>query len=151
MLLNTQTGQHDLTDLEFNFIELPKFNKLEAELKSVADKWIFFIKQAMNLDHIPANADTPALRLAYEIAAQHQWTKEELEVYEAQEIKLEINRNVVETARIEGELKGKNEGKIEGKIEVALNLLVAMSDVEISQVTGLNVDVIERLRNSSGK
>lgn len=143
LLLNTKTGQHDLTDLEFNFIELPKFTKSEAELETTADKWIFFIRQAMNLDHIPANADTPALRLAYEIAARHQWTREEIEVYEAQEIKLEINRNVVETARIEGELKG--------KIEVARNLLAIMEDKEIALVAGLDSAIIEQLRNDRGK
>lgn len=163
LILNAETNQHDLKDLEFNFIELPKFTKSEAELETIADKWIYFIKQAIELDHIPSNANTPALRLAYEIAAQHQWTREELDIYEAQEIELEINRNVIETAKIDGKLEGRIEGKIEGKIEgriegriegemsakidVARNLLTVMDDTHIAQATGLTIDAIAQLRN----
>ena len=146
LLLNSQTQQQDLKDLEFNFIELPKFIKSETELESTADKWIYFIKYAANLDCIPANADTPALQLAYQIATQYQWTKEELEVYEAQEIKLEINRNVVETAWLDGMNAGKTVGKEEGKMDVARNLLPIMDDAAIAQITGLDVNAIRQLR-----
>ena len=111
LLLNKETKQHDLKDLEFNFIELPKFTKSENELETIADKWIYFIQQAIKLDHIPENTNTPALRLAYEVAAQHRWSSEELEVYEAQEMQLQISHNVIETARRDGLAQGLGEGK----------------------------------------
>ncbi|MCX7094239.1 MAG: Rpn family recombination-promoting nuclease/putative transposase [Methylobacter sp.] len=165
LILNAETGRHDLKDLEFNFIELPKFTKSEAELETVADKWIFFIKQATDLDHIPASADTPALRLAYEIAAQHRWTRDELEVYEAQELKLEKNRNVMVTAWMDGKNAGHMEGRVEGRVEgrmegliegehakalaIARNLLSVMSDTDIAQATGLDEHVIAQLRSDA--
>jgi predicted transposase/invertase (TIGR01784 family) len=62
LILNTQNMAHDLKDLEFNFIELPKFILTEAELETVTDKWIYFLQQAPNLDHIPiANTPTKSL------------------------------------------------------------------------------------------
>jgi predicted transposase/invertase (TIGR01784 family) len=142
LILNTENQSHDLKDLEFNFVELPKFTKTEAELNTVADKWLFFIKHADDLNHIPDNADTPALQQAYQIAAQHHWTQEELDIYETQGLKLGKARNVVETARGDGIA----EGLAKGKIEVARNLLALMDDAAIAQVTGLDISDITRLR-----
>ena len=158
LLLNKETKQHDLKDLEFNFIELPKFTKSEQELETVADKWIYFIQQAIKLDHIPENTDTLALRLAYEVAAQHQWSSEELEVYEAQEMQLQISQNVFETARMDGLAQGKEEGLAQGKEEglaegklvekqaIAKNLLTTGLDIEtIAKATGLTQVEIENI------
>lgn len=97
-LLNTQTYQQELKDLEFNFIELPKFTKKEEELKTVLEKWIFFLKHADELEVIPDSADTVALRHAYDIANQFSWTTEELEVYEYWGIKEQDERGAVQYA-----------------------------------------------------
>ena len=40
LILNRETMNQDLSDLEFNFIELRKFNKIEEELSSIIEKWI---------------------------------------------------------------------------------------------------------------
>ncbi len=138
LILNSENQSHDLKDLEFNFIELPKFTKQEHELETISDKWLFFIQQADNLDHIPENADTAALQQAYEIAQQHRWTRQELDVYDYQGLQLGKTRGMIETAHIEG--------KQEGKIEVARNLLTVLDDRAIAQATGLDVAVIVRLR-----
>ncbi len=138
LIVNGENQSHDLKDLEFNFIELPKFTKAEAELDSVADKWLYFLKHADDLQHIPHNADTAALQQAYQIAAQHHWTEDELDIYESQGLRLGRDRNVVETAREDGERQG--------KIEVARHLLALMDDATIAQVTGLAVSVIAQLR-----
>ncbi len=37
-------------DIELIFIELPKFTKKENELETIADKWIYFIKNAGSLN-----------------------------------------------------------------------------------------------------
>jgi predicted transposase/invertase (TIGR01784 family) len=150
LILNSETQSHDLTDLEFNFIELPKFTKQEHELQTVSDKWLYFIKNAENLDHVPDNADTEALLLAYNVAAQHHWTAEELDVYESQGIQLGKTRGMIETAGIEGELRGEMRGEIRGerkaKMEVARNLLAVMDDDAIAHITGLDVSLIMTLR-----
>ena len=142
LILNTNNQHHDLKDLEFNFIELPTFTKTETELASTADKWLYFIKHADDLNHIPSNTDTPALQQAYQIAAQHGWTKEELEIYEYEGLRLGRARNILETAKMDG----KAEGRVEGKLDVARNLLAIMDDDTIAQLTGLDKPIIARLR-----
>jgi len=142
LILNSETGQHDLKDLEFNFIELPKFTKSESELATVADKWIYFIQQADNLDHVPENANTPALQEAYEVAAQHTWTREELDIYEAQEFKIAVNQNVIETARMDGI----EQGRLDEKRIIAKGMLAEGLSIEIiSKLTSLSHDEIQYL------
>ena len=75
LILNSENKRQDLKDLEFNFIELPKFTKTENELTCISDKWIYFIKHADDLEQIPEHANTEALKHAYEIAEQYTWTK----------------------------------------------------------------------------
>jgi predicted transposase/invertase (TIGR01784 family) len=142
LILNTQNMAHDLKDLEFNFIELPKFTLTEAELETVTDKWIYFLQQAPNLDHIPI-ANTPALQQAYQIAEQHGWTAEELDAYEAQGLKLGKARNTIETAHLDGKL----EGEKAKAIDVAKTMLQKGFDVEtIAEITKLPVAEIEQLK-----
>ncbi len=166
LIVDKNTHQHDLTDLEWNFIELKKFKKTEFELETVADKWIYFIQQATNLDHIPENANTEALKLAYEIAEQHQWTAEELAVYDAQEMEIHRSQNVIETARIDGMAaglaeglekgleQGLEQGKLEGEqakaLAIAKGMLAKNLDLEtIVELTGLTIEVVTELRNNS--
>ena len=138
LILNKNTLQHDLKDLEFNFVELKKFTKSESELETVTEKWLYFLQHADDLDHIPENANTPALQEAYEVAAQHTWTREELDIYEAQEFKIAVNQNVLETARMEGEKRK--------AVEIAKNLLASGLAIDlIVQATGLTSTEIQQL------
>jgi hypothetical protein len=52
--------------MELNFIELPKFTKKEEDCQSLADKWIYFIKNAEDLRVIPENIEVEEIKLAYE-------------------------------------------------------------------------------------
>ncbi|MCS7074079.1 MAG: Rpn family recombination-promoting nuclease/putative transposase, partial [Bacteroidia bacterium] len=75
---DVETSEHILKDIDFNFIELPKFNKTIEEAKSLSDKWIFFIKNAENLTVIPNNIEDIGLQLAYEEANMSTWSREEM-------------------------------------------------------------------------
>lgn len=174
LIVDKKTHKHDLKDLEWNFVELKKFKKTEQELETVADKWIYFIQQAIQLDHIPENVDTNALRLAYEIAEQHQWTAEELAIYDAQEMEIHRQQNVLETAKMEaleyglqkgieqglqkgieqglqkGIEQGLSQGVLQGKLEIAKKMLQQGLTVDIiANLTDLNPDEITNLENST--
>ena len=82
LIVNQSTGKQELDDLEFNFIELNKFNKTLEEIDTLVDKWIYFIKNAPNLEVIPENVKDTGLISAYENAAKHAWTKDEMESYD---------------------------------------------------------------------
>ncbi|MDD5227749.1 MAG: Rpn family recombination-promoting nuclease/putative transposase [Methylococcales bacterium] len=162
LIINRENHEHDLKDLEWNFIELKKFKKTEYELETVAEKWIYFIQQATNLDHIPENVNTSALKLAYNIAEQHQWTAEELAVYDSQEMEIHRNQNVIETARMEaleagikegieqgieqGIEKGIEQGELKTKQSIAKGMLTKGLDLEtITELTGLTHAEIQNL------
>jgi predicted transposase/invertase (TIGR01784 family) len=149
LILNKKTQQHDLKDLEFNFIELPKFTKSESELETPAEKWIYFLQHADDLDRVPENTNIPALQEAYEVAAQHTWTREELDIYEAQEFKIAVNENVIQTAMMDGIAKGREEGALFEKQTIAKGMLAEGLSIEmISKLTGLSDIEIEELKTT---
>jgi predicted transposase/invertase (TIGR01784 family) len=81
LIVDEETGECVFKDMNFRFIELPKFTKKVNELDSIIDKWTFFIKNADKLEVIPDNVEDEGLRAAYEEAAQHNWTKEAYDAY----------------------------------------------------------------------
>ena len=82
IIVNGETYEHKLKDIQFAFIELQKFTLGVEELNSLIEKWIFFIKNAEGLDVIPDNVDDEGLREAYKDADRHSWKKEELIAYD---------------------------------------------------------------------
>jgi predicted transposase/invertase (TIGR01784 family) len=114
LILNTETHEQELEDLELNFIELPKFTKGEGELETVLEKWIYFIKNAGDLKVIPANADFRPLRRAYEVANEFGWSREDLEVYENRGIKIQDERGALQHALEKGLQQGLQQGRQEG-------------------------------------
>ena len=70
-IIDTATVENYIKNIEFNFIELPKFNKKASELKTVIDQWVYFIKNAENLEVIPKNVKDEGLKNAYEDADKH--------------------------------------------------------------------------------
>lgn len=136
LILDTDTYEHKLKDLDFNFIELTKFNKPEQELSSLVDKWVYFIKNAESLDVIPANVDDEGLKSAYKEADRHSWKKEDLEAYEYARMR-ETDEIAEKLLVIENNRK-----------EIAKSLFqTPLSNEDIAKHTGLMVEQIEQLRN----
>jgi predicted transposase/invertase (TIGR01784 family) len=87
------------------------------------------------------------LQQAYHIAEQHTWTAEELEIYEAQGLKLGKAKNALETAFVDGERQGIEKGEKAKAIEVAKTMLTKGFDVNtIAEITKLTSDEIQALR-----
>ena len=83
MILNQENMKQELKDLEFNFIELPKFNiTQQEELKTIIEKWVYFLKNAENLQIVPKDIKDEWLKEAYEVVNQFLWSEKELEVYD---------------------------------------------------------------------
>ncbi len=66
-------------DIELVFIELPKFDKSFEECENIEDKWIYFIKNARDLNVVPRLQDKN-LKKAFEIANTASLSKDELEI-----------------------------------------------------------------------
>ena len=112
--IDIETGEHLLKDVQYFFIELEKFNKGVTELKSLVDKWIYFIKNAQNLEIIPSNVDDEGLKTAYVDADRQTWTKAEMNLYndsKVQETDI-IQRELLLLEKIE---KNRTEGCKKGR------------------------------------
>jgi len=127
---------------ELIFIELPKFTKTLDELETLADKWIYFIKSARNLEAIPETmAQVPEIRRAFEVANQANLTREELEAIEQREIYIHDQRNAIRLAL----KQGREQGIQESKVEIARRMLGIVDEETISRVTGLSLEEVQQL------
>jgi predicted transposase/invertase (TIGR01784 family) len=157
-IIDLETGENFIKDIEFNFIELPKFNKTETELTSIIDQWVYFIKNAENLQIIPENITDKGLKFAYQDADKHNWTKEELEAYDYVLMREQDERGrlsfATKKALKEGLDKGLKEGldkglkegemrALEGVTKKLLRLGLPLDD--IIESTGLTADEIGKL------
>ncbi len=138
-IIDIETNENYIKDIEFNFIELPKFNKKEKELVSVIDQWVYFIKNAENIEVIPENLNDEGLKLAYEDADKHNWTQTELDAYDYVLMREQDDRGRM-TLAVRRAISIRDE-------EIALKLIKRnLFNQEIAEVTGLSIEQIEKLR-----
>jgi len=146
--LRAEAGRVYSDDLELVFAELPKFTKTEAELETVLDRWLFFLKHAGRIDAVPATLQTePAIVRAFDIANKAGLTREELDDQERREIFIQDQRGALELAEQRGMKKGAETGRAEERKRIAQALLDVMADdALIAQTTGLSIDEVRALR-----
>ena len=146
--VNIKTQKSTLNGMEYNFIELPKFTKELNECKLLVDKWIYFIKNAPNLDVIPTNVKDEGLKHAYEGAYRHNWTKEELEAYHYSEMRQQDEIGKTEIAVKKAYKKGADDKIIETAAEfykngVAIEIIsksMKLPIVRIKQILNIKPD-----------
>jgi len=140
---------YPIYDIELVFVELPKFNKEVDNLETLADKWLYFLKCARQLDVVPESMNlVPEIKQAFEMANEVNLTPEQIEDMEMQEMFIHDQRNAIKKALSQGRQEGLEEGKLAAKIEMARKLLDILDDAAISQASGLSVVEIARLREA---
>ena len=144
LILDTETQEHKLKDLDFNFIELRKFNKTEAELETLIEKWVYFIKNAESLTVMPSNLDDEGLKSAYQEADRHTWNKKDIEAYEYERMR--------ETDEKAEKMLVEEKAKMNRNFEIAKKLIKRnMSNEDIAEDTGLTLEQVEQLRNETNE
>ncbi len=138
LLLNVETLENELKDVNFTFIELPKFKKELSECKTLTDKWIYFIKNAKNLEVIPPDVSDEGLKEAYTESDKHNWTKDELASYDYFLMREQDERGRVVLA----EEKAKKSNTLEIGKELKRD---GVSHEKIAKYTGLSIEEIEKL------
>jgi predicted transposase/invertase (TIGR01784 family) len=167
-VLDVETNEHIIRDVEFNLIELPKFNKTLEQLQTPVDQWTYFIKNASNLTVIPENVTDEGLKEAYLEADRHSWTQPELDDYERAAIREADEINILNLALKRAEQKAEAKFKeilqqAEEKQKVALQQAeeekekqtqlniakqarqMGLSTTDIAKLTGLSETEIENL------
>ncbi|NJK66965.1 MAG: Rpn family recombination-promoting nuclease/putative transposase [Microcoleus sp. CSU_2_2] len=139
-------------DLDLVFVELPKFTKELDQLETLADRWIYFMKNARSLTSVPETMDSiPEIHQAFEIANQAKLSREEVEDLDRREQFIYDQQGAIlkaaEEAREEGIEQGIEQGKREEKLTIARQLLARLDDETISQITGLSLEDVRNLRS----
>jgi predicted transposase/invertase (TIGR01784 family) len=144
--VNIRTQKSTLNAMEYNFIELKKFKKSLQECNTLVDKWVYFIKNAPNLDVIPQNLSDEGLKLAYQDAYKHNWTQDELFAYDYASMRKQDERGKTELV-VKRAIKTARE---EEKIEIAKKMInEGFSIDKIVRITKLSKEIIEKLINKT--
>ena len=101
--------------LELVFVELPNFQKQLAELETITDKWIYFMKETNSLERVPETmGEVPEIQKAFRIANVANLSLKELEDLEKQQMFLEDQRGAILKGIEEGREQGLQEGLQQG-------------------------------------
>ena len=154
-ICNVETNERVIKDMDFYFIELPKFKKAVADLDNITDKWIYFIKEAENMDVIPDNVDDEGLKEAYADANQNTWSQAELDAYNYAAIREQDDKGRIAMAEKKAKQKGKEEGKEEAEIELVIEMYKdGLPNDRIAKIAKMSVErveqIIENYKNTEG-
>ncbi|MFN0110123.1 MAG: Rpn family recombination-promoting nuclease/putative transposase [Blastocatellia bacterium] len=148
--LKDQNNRIFYDKLTLIYLEMPKFQKTEDELETSFDKWLYVLKHLPQLTERPAKLQERVFSKLLTAAEIGNFNREEMGEYENSLKHYRDNRNVIETAAIEGEARGRIEGRIEGSqekaIKIARNLLKKkLTPGLIAEATGLSEEEITEI------
>ena len=84
--------------LKYLFIEMPRFEKTEAELTTRFEKWIYFLKNLEDFNEIPTILNEPIFQEAFEVARVANFDKKELNEYHESYKNYNDLNNVIDSA-----------------------------------------------------
>ncbi len=138
-ILDNKTHEHDLPELTFVFVELPKFIKKEQELRSAEDKWFYLIKEIKKHTEIPEPLESDEFGEACHALDRMSWSEQALNAYDDAFVRATDQESSMEIKY--------EEGRNQRTIEFALTLLKRGVSIEIiAEDTGLSIDEIKRLK-----
>ena len=152
-ICNVKTQERVIKDMDFYFIELPKFNKDVKILDNIMDKWIYFIKEAPNLDVIPDNVTDEGLKEAYTDANRHLWTIAELNAYIYAGMRDQDGRGSILKAEQKAEARGEARGEANAKKEAVLGLdKIGLEKEKIAEALNISIerviDILEKYKSA---
>ena len=99
------------------YLEMPKFNKTEAELVTMFDKWMFVLRNLGGLMERPAALQERVFTRLFEAAEIGKFSRKELVAYEDSLKAYRDWYSTMETAIQKGRCEGREEGLKEGREE----------------------------------
>jgi len=146
IILNGETYEHKLKDIQFTFIELKKFHLKENELNTPIEKWVYFIKNAENLNIIPENVDDEGLREAYIDADLHNWNKREWRDYDNSFIAQQDQIGRMAIAEEKAMKKGEEKGERKNTNKVIKRCVEQGMDIKtISKIVDLPIEEVQKI------
>jgi predicted transposase/invertase (TIGR01784 family) len=144
---NVVSGERVIKDMDFFFIELPKFTKTMSELTDIMEKWVYFIKEAQNLDQMPTELGDEGLIQAYHDAAKFSWTKDELNAYDYASIREQDERGIKALAEKRAEERGM---ELKDRAFVQRLYVLGKTIPDIVDLTGLSTGRVMEILHDLG-
>ena len=149
--LKDQHGKEFYEKLKLTYIQMPLFTKKESELETRRDKWLYFLKNLPDLEHIPAIMKEKVFKKAFHTAELASMPAKDRELYEHNLHDYWTYLSTLQLAkkkgRAEGIVKGIAKGETQKAIEIARNMKKEGFDMTmIIKMTGLSPKEIERLK-----
>ncbi|HYO72564.1 MAG TPA: Rpn family recombination-promoting nuclease/putative transposase [Archangium sp.] len=121
-------GAKGLGQLQFVFLELPKYDTTRPPVTAV-EKWAYFFREADNLEMVPeVLAERPYVD-ALEAARAAGFTEEEWDAYIRAGMAIHDERGALSLASKQGRAEGRQEGKQEGRQEGMRAMRAALSEM----------------------
>lgn len=146
-LMDTERKKVFYEKLTFIYLEMPKFTKSIGECTSFLDKWLYVLKNLVNLMSRPVELQERVFHRLFQTAEVAHFNPEQRADYEESLKNYRDVTNVVDTAREEGREEGCVEGERRKAVEVAHTMLqMGMGLDEIVKISGLSVEEIKKLK-----
>ena len=162
-LMDVDTKEVFYDKLTYLYVEIPKFNKTEAELVTMYDKWMYVLKNLSRLLERPAALQERVFTKLFEQAEIAKFNDQELKAYEES---MNAYRDIINAINTEGKVKyaegmakgmekgmakgiekGRTEGMEKRNIEIAQSMLGNGESIDkVILYTGLSKEDIEKLR-----
>ena len=132
--------------LTYIYLEMPKFQKTEDELVTMADKWLYALKNLPRLLERPAALQERIFKKFFEVAEIGNLSKEEYAKYFESEKVYYDNDGAIRTAEAKGRAEGRAEGIEETRRATAKRMKAdGMPHDIIAKYTGLTEEEVSAL------
>ena len=151
------SGEHDIKEMSFSFLELSKFHKHFDELKDDVDRWMYYFKKAKHIspDHLSEILSQGTIfGEAYKVLEKSAYTETQVLEYTRYELKEEEIDTRIYDAKIEGEKIGIEKGRAEERAKAEAEkkesarkaLAIGLTVEQVASITGLSIEEIDKLR-----
>ena len=154
-LMDTEEQTVFYDKLAYIYLQMPNFTKTEEELETQYDKWLYVLKNLPKLQDRPQKLQDKVFDKLFQVAEIAKFDPQERMAYHDSLKYYRDLKNVIDTAKGEGEEKGLTKGRAEGRAEgreqervaIAQKAIKAgLTDDVIASLTGLDTQEIAQLR-----
>lgn len=151
-MVNVQKPEREIKDLQLVFVELPKFKASNRSEKKLQILWLRFMSE---LDQYTKTVPeewlaVPEIKEAVGLTEEAAYSPAELESYDRYWDAVSTERTLKSGAYKEGLKEGLEEGGVIRAQKIALRLMenATLSTETISDMTGLSVEALRKLKSS---
>ena len=153
-LVELRTKEVLYDKLTFIYLEMPKFNKTEAELETIFDKWMFVLRNLSNLQERPLALQECVFNRLFQAAEIDAFNPQQRSEYWDSLKSYRDWKNVLDTnmkkSFVKGREEGLSEGMEKGEVIKAEKIARKMKEMgfsmeEIQQATGITMEQLDNL------